>query len=127
MTGEGKVGRMPKQLHFPWIPLSFQRICCRSISRPRGRLRPGTGRDVKRKRKERIPSNQEKSLMRGLDLKNVRQLDKLFRAPVSEYAASHSAPPDEEYELAERMYEEADRQWEAQQRFDSLLESKYLN
>jgi hypothetical protein len=59
---------------------------------------------------------------------SITQLpDKLLEAPVSQYAASHSAPPDEEHDLAERMYEEADRRWEAQQRFDSLLRSKYLN
>jgi hypothetical protein len=82
---------------------------------------------VKRKRQERSLSNHEKNLMRALHLKNVRQLDKLWEAPISEYAASHSAPPDEEHELAERMYEEADRQWEAQQRFNSLLGTEYPN
>jgi hypothetical protein len=85
------------------------------------------GRAVKPKRQERTLSNHEKNLMRALHLKNIRQLDKLWKAPISEYAANHSAPPDEEYELAERMYEEADRQWEAQQRFDSLFETQYLN
>jgi hypothetical protein len=69
----------------------------------------------------------EKRLMRAMGLTDVRDLDELLAAPVSEDAANHSAPPDEEYELAERMYEEADRQWEAQKRFNSLLESKYLN
>ena len=59
---------------------------------------------------------------------SITQLpDKLLEAPVSQYAASHSAPPDEEYELADQMYAESDRQLDAQQRFDSLLESKYLN
>ena len=82
---------------------------------------------MKPKRQERTLSNFEQSLMRGLNLKNVRQLDKLWAAPISQYAASHSAPPDEEYELAERMYAEADRRWEAQQRFNSLLETEYLN
>ena len=50
-----------------------------------------------------------------------------MRRPVSQDAANHSVPPDEEYELLEKAYQEQDRQWEAQQRFDSLLESKYLN
>jgi hypothetical protein len=66
-------------------------------------------------------------MMRGLHLKSVRQLDALMRGPVSQYAASHSEPPDEQYELLEKAYQEQDRQLEAQQRFDSLLESKYLN
>jgi hypothetical protein len=82
---------------------------------------------VKPKRQERTLSSHEKNLMRALHLKNVRQLDKLWAAPISQYAASHSAPPDEEYELAEQMYAESDRRLDAQQRFDSLYESKYLN
>jgi hypothetical protein len=82
---------------------------------------------VKPKRQERTQSNFEQSLMRALHLKNVRQLDKLFAAPLSQYAASHSAPPDEEYELAERMYAESDRQLDAQKRFNALVETGYLN
>jgi hypothetical protein len=54
-------------------------------------------------------------------------VDKLLEAPISQYAASHSALPDEEYELAERMYAESDRRLDAQQRFNSLLETEYLN
>jgi hypothetical protein len=69
----------------------------------------------------------EKSLMRGLGLKNVRQLDKLLAAPISQWAADHSEGPDEAYDLADRMYQEADRQWEAQKRFDALYEAKHLN
>jgi len=69
----------------------------------------------------------ERSLMRAMGLKDVRQLDELLAAPTSEWAESHSRPPDEEYELAERMYAEADRQLEAQERFNALVESDYLN
>ena len=82
---------------------------------------------MKPKRQERTLSNHEKNLMRALHLKNIRQLDKLFAAPISRYAASHSAPPDEEYKLADQMYAESERQWDAQQRFNSLLETEYLN
>jgi hypothetical protein len=35
--------------------------------------------------------------------------------------------PDEEHQLAERMYAESDRRWEAQQRFNALVETGYLN
>jgi len=69
----------------------------------------------------------ERSLMRAMNLRDVRELDELLAAPTSEWAESHSGSPDEEYELAERMYAEADRHWEAQQRFNVLVESDYLN
>ena len=62
-----------------------------------------------------------------MGLSVVSELDELLAQPISEYAASHSEPPDEEYDLADRMYEEADRQWDAQRRFNSLLETEYLN
>ena len=42
-------------------------------------------------------------------------------------SADHSEPPDEEYDLADRMYEEADRQWDARRRFNALSECEYLN
>jgi hypothetical protein len=80
---------------------------------------------VKRKRRE--ETSFEKRLMRGLRLKNVRQLDKLWEAPISRWAADHSEPPDEDYDRADRMYEEADRQREARRRFNELTETKYLN
>jgi hypothetical protein len=59
----------------------------------------------------------ERNLMRGLGLKNVRQLVELLAAPISQYAADHYEPPDEEYDLAEHMYEEADRQQQARELF----------
>jgi hypothetical protein len=62
-----------------------------------------------------------------MGLTSVRQLDKLWAAPISPWAADHSEPPDEAYDLADRMYEEADRQWDARQRFKALSECKYLN
>jgi hypothetical protein len=67
----------------------------------------------------------EKSLMRGMGLKSIEQLDEILVRPTSESAARHSEPPDEEYDLADRMYAEADRQRDAQQRFSELSESKY--
>jgi hypothetical protein len=65
--------------------------------------------------------------MRAMQLENIDQLDELLARPISVYAASHSEPPDEEYELADRMYAEMDRQVEAQQRFNSLVETRYIN
>lgn len=62
-----------------------------------------------------------------MGLSTEEELDKLFELPISEDAAGHSEPPDEEHALAERMYQEADRQSEAQQSFNALSESKYLN
>ena len=72
-------------------------------------------------------SSFEERLMRAMGLKDVCQLDELLAAPISQYAADHSEPPDEEYDLADRMYEEADRQWDARKRFNALSESEYLN
>jgi hypothetical protein len=65
--------------------------------------------------------------MRAMQLENIDQLDELLARPIRVYAASHSEPPDEEYDLTDRMYSEADRQLEAQQRFNSLIETRYVN
>jgi hypothetical protein len=72
-------------------------------------------------------SSFEEKLMRAMGLEDVAQLDELLAAPISQWAASHSEPPDEEYELADRMYAEDDRQRDAQERFEALSESKYVN
>ena len=69
----------------------------------------------------------EGRLMLAMGLKDVRQLDALLAAPTSQDAERHREPPDEVYELAERMYEEADRQRSAQERFEALSETRYLN
>jgi hypothetical protein len=68
----------------------------------------------------------ERKLMLAMGLTSVDQLDELLGAPISPWAADHSEPPDEEYALADRMYEEADRQMDAQNRFSALAECKYL-
>jgi hypothetical protein len=68
----------------------------------------------------------EKKLMRAMGLGDVRLLDELLAAPISQWAADHSESPDEEYALADRMYEEVDRQMDAQNRFSALAECKYL-
>jgi len=78
-------------------------------------------------RKPRDLNYTEKKLMLALGLKDVRQLDKLIAQPISQDAADNSQPPDEEYDLADRMYEEADRQWASQREFSVLFESGYLN
>jgi hypothetical protein len=68
----------------------------------------------------------EMTLMRALNLKSVEELDELLARPISEDVAEHSKLPDEEYRLADLMYAEADRQWDARKRFDTL-EGKYIN
>jgi hypothetical protein len=72
-------------------------------------------------------SSFEKNLMRALGLEDVQQLDELLAAPISPWAAAHSEPPDDKYDLADRMYEEADRQWNARKRFHALSECSYFN
>jgi hypothetical protein len=79
-----------------------------------------------RKNRENL-SDFEKKLMLAMGLRDVQQLDELLAAPISQWAADHSEPPDEEYELADRMYEEADRQLDARKRFNALSECEYLN
>jgi hypothetical protein len=69
----------------------------------------------------------ERQMMLAMGLADVDKLDELLSAPTSQEAAAHSEPPDEEYELAERMYQEADRQREAQENFAALFDSEYLN
>ena len=69
----------------------------------------------------------EKHVMRAMGLTDVRELDKMLAAPTSVEAALHREPPDEVFELAERMYEELDRQREAQEQFGALFETKFLN
>jgi hypothetical protein len=65
--------------------------------------------------------------MRAMHLKRVSQLDKLLSARTSQDAEDHREPPDEVYELAERMYEEEDRQWTVQTEFNALFEGRYVN
>jgi hypothetical protein len=66
-------------------------------------------------------------MMRAMHLKDVRELDKLLDAPTSQEAAMHSEPPDEELEQMERANQELDRQRDAQQCFNALRETKFLN
>jgi len=42
----------------------------------------------------------ERKLMLAMGLTSVEQLDELLAAPISQWAADHSEPPDEEYDLA---------------------------
>ena len=64
--------------------------------------------------------------MRGRGLEKAPQVDEILAAPISQWATHHSEPPDEEYDLADQMHEEADRQMDAQNRFNALAECKYL-
>jgi hypothetical protein len=68
----------------------------------------------------------ERKLILAMGLTSVEQLDELLAAPISQWAADHSESPDEEYALVDRMYEEADRQMDARNRFNALAECKYL-
>ena len=77
-------------------------------------------------RRQRLTTFEQK-LMRAMGLKDVQQLDELLAAPISRWAADHSEDPDEEDALADRMYEAADRQWNARKRFSALSECKYPN
>lgn len=65
--------------------------------------------------------------MRAMGLKDVAQLDELFAQPISQWAASHSEPPDEEYELQEKAEEYLELLRMAQERFKALTGSKYIN
>ena len=75
----------------------------------------------------RKPSSFEERLMRGLGLKDVAQLDELLAAPISQDAALHSEPPDEEYELQEKAEEYLELLRDAQERSKALTGSKYIN
>jgi hypothetical protein len=79
---------------------------------------------------ERKLSSLEEMLMRAMGLKDVRELDAMLAAPISQDAEAHREGPDEEYEvyrLLEETYAKADRQWEANQQFGHLFKGKYLN
>ena len=65
--------------------------------------------------------------MLAMGLKYVWELDDLLAAPTSPEAESHRQPPDEEYDLAEQMYAESDRQRDAQERYCLLFKTKHLN
>jgi hypothetical protein len=56
-----------------------------------------------------------------MGLEDVQQLDERLAAPISPWAADHSEDSDEEDALADRMYEEADRLWDARKRFNALI------
>jgi hypothetical protein len=86
----------------------------------------GSGSFAVNERKTKLTSF-ERKLILAMGLTSVEQLDELLAAPISQWAADHSESPDEEYALADRMYQEADRQWEARQRFNALSEPKHLN
>jgi hypothetical protein len=62
----------------------------------------------------------EERLMLAMHLETVEELDELLSGPISEDAGLHSEPPDEEYDLADQMYE-------AQDLFAEMREAKYLN
>ena len=65
--------------------------------------------------------------MLAMRLDTVEELEELLAQPVSKWAEEHSAPPDEEYEIAERMEAEAERQWIALQCFNTLSGGEYRN
>jgi hypothetical protein len=72
-------------------------------------------------------SSFEERMMRAMGLEDVAQLDELLAAPISQWAAEHSEPPDEEYELQERAEHYLELLRSAQERFKALTGSKYIN
>ena len=83
-------------------------------------------RKICRERKEDGANELREKLLLAMGLTSVDQLDDLLGAPISPWAADHSESPGEEYALADQMYEEADRQRDARNRFNALAECKYL-
>jgi hypothetical protein len=69
----------------------------------------------------------ERRLMLAMGLEEVRQLDQILNEPVSQGAEIHRESPDEVYVLAERMYEEVDRQPSAQGEFEAVFQGRYVN
>jgi hypothetical protein len=69
------------------------------------------------------PTTYEKSLIRAFGLQSLEELDQLLAQPISQSAAERSGDPDEEYDLSDRMYEEEERQREAQRRSTDSLKS----
>ncbi|MGA8221297.1 MAG: hypothetical protein WB780_06540 [Candidatus Acidiferrales bacterium] len=72
-------------------------------------------------------SSFEQKLMRAMGLDDVARLDELFTQPISQGAADHSEPPDEGYELQEKAEEYLELLRLAQERFEALSESTYIN
>jgi hypothetical protein len=72
-------------------------------------------------------SSFEEKLMLAMGLEDVSELDELLAAPISEDAADHSAPPDEEYDLQEKAEEYQEVRGLAKERFEALTECTYVN
>jgi hypothetical protein len=72
-------------------------------------------------------SSFEEKLMLAMGLEDVSQLDELLAAPISRDAARHSEPPDEEYELQEKAEQYQELLRFAQERFEAMPDSKYIN
>jgi hypothetical protein len=68
----------------------------------------------------------EKSLMRSLCHEDVRQLNELPAAPISQWAANHSEPPDEEDEIYDRAIVYLQIEMDARKRFNALSECRLL-
>lgn len=51
----------------------------------------------------------ERKLILAMGSTSVDQLDELLATPISQWAADHSEPPDEEYDRADQMHQEAER------------------
>jgi hypothetical protein len=77
--------------------------------------------------KERCLTTFERKLMLAMGLDDVRRLDQLLEEPMSQEAEEHREPPDEVYELAERMYGEEDRQRNAREELEALFQGRYVN
>jgi hypothetical protein len=83
-------------------------------------------RHMPKAKKQRL-STYELSLMRAMHLKCVSQLDALLAAPTTQDAADHSDLPDDYYEWLDRAIEWQELEKRAQERFEALSETRYLN
>jgi hypothetical protein len=64
--------------------------------------------------------------MRAMGLEDVRQLDELLAAPISQWAANHSECPDEVYKMYDRAIERLELEKIMRERFESLLRPETL-
>ena len=69
----------------------------------------------------------EKSLMRAMGLEDVRQLDELLAAPISQWAANHSECPDEVYKMYNRAIERLELEKIMRERFESLSKTRNVS
>jgi hypothetical protein len=65
--------------------------------------------------------------MRAMGLEDVRQLDELLAAPISQWAANHSECPDEVYKMYDRAIERLELEKIMRERFESLSKTRNVS